>query len=97
MYKSTYSQIIIRLTDNAFIPIDNSNRDYVEYLAWVNAGNTPQPADKNTQPRVIEIYSELDAIDRKCIRALRENDTARITQYEQQAEALRVELRSLLA
>lgn len=97
MYKLTYSNIVIRVSDNAFIPIDNRNHDYIAYQSWLAAGNTPEPADKQTQPRVIEIYAELDNIDRKCIRALRENDTARITQYETQAEALRVELRSLLA
>ena len=31
---------IIRLTDGAAIPMDESNQDYQEYLAWVNAGNT---------------------------------------------------------
>lgn len=36
---------IKRLADNAFIPFDSDNRDYVEYLAWLDAGNTPAPAD----------------------------------------------------
>ena len=35
-----------RLTDNAFIPFDPNNRDYQDYLAWVEDGNTPEPADE---------------------------------------------------
>ena len=27
------------------IPMSNSNIDYQEYLAWVDEGNTPDPAD----------------------------------------------------
>lgn len=37
---------IKRIADNAFIPVDPSNSDYVEYLKWVEAGNTPLPADE---------------------------------------------------
>ena len=36
---------IKRLSDNAFIPFDPANRDYAEYLAWLEAGNQPLPAD----------------------------------------------------
>ena len=28
-----------------YIPIAPGNTDYQEYLEWVNAGNTPDPAD----------------------------------------------------
>ena len=36
---------IKRIADNAFIPFDPDNTDYQEYLKWVEAGNTPLPAD----------------------------------------------------
>jgi hypothetical protein len=36
---------IIRLTDGAWIPCDKENRNYQEYLEWVNDGNTTEAAD----------------------------------------------------
>ncbi len=44
MYKLTNSQFIIR-ADGVCIPADPANTDYAAYLAWVEAGNTPDPAD----------------------------------------------------
>ena len=46
---STNSQFVIRLLDNAFIPLyDPANTDYQAYLKWVAEGNTVLPADETT-------------------------------------------------
>lgn len=29
----------------AFVPVDDANKDYREYLKWVTEGNTAEPAD----------------------------------------------------
>jgi len=44
MYQLTTSTTILRLTDGAFIPPDPANVDFAAYLAWLEAGNTPDPA-----------------------------------------------------
>ena len=38
--------VVQRLFDNAFIPFDPANTDYQAYLRWLEAGNTPLPADE---------------------------------------------------
>jgi hypothetical protein len=55
MYKLTNNNSIIRLSDNACIPMDTANTDYQAYLQWVVEGNTPLPAD---QPDPSEIMWE---------------------------------------
>ena len=42
--------MIIRLTDNAWIPNDPNNIDYQAYLKWYNEGNLPEPADPIPDP-----------------------------------------------
>ena len=36
---------IKRISDNAFIPFDEANTDYQEYLEWLAEGNTPEEAE----------------------------------------------------
>jgi len=43
--RGTDSSCILRLVDNACIPMDNANTDYQAYLAWVAEGGVPEAAD----------------------------------------------------
>ena len=36
---------ITRLRDNTTIPLNPDNSSYQEYLAWLDEGNTPEPAE----------------------------------------------------
>jgi hypothetical protein len=36
---------VIRLADNATIPFDSANSDYIAYLEWLAEGNEPLPPD----------------------------------------------------
>jgi hypothetical protein len=48
-YQLTTGNTILRLADNAFIPPDEANTDYREYLAWLAEGNEPLP-NPDVQP-----------------------------------------------
>jgi len=38
---------VTRLADGACIPFAPDNTDYQAYLRWLEAGNTPEPAEEN--------------------------------------------------
>ena len=69
MYKLTDNNNILRISDNASIPADTANRDYAEYLEWVEEGNTPEAADVPPEPtykelRAAEYPSIVDQLDK---------------------------------
>ena len=43
MQNQVSDQIIKRDEDGAFIPFDEANIDYIEYLWWLYEGNEPTP------------------------------------------------------
>jgi hypothetical protein len=43
MKAQVHDQLIVRDEDGAFIPFDPANRDYQDYLAWLDEGNEPTP------------------------------------------------------
>jgi hypothetical protein len=49
MYKLVNRQgelvAILRIADNASIPLDPDNTDYQAYLKWLEEGNTPKAAE----------------------------------------------------
>ena len=43
--KTLSTTMIKRIADNAFIPFDPANMDFVEYNKWLSLGNQPLPPD----------------------------------------------------
>ena len=46
-FNEEVTNMIFRYTDNTYIPFNQANRDYQEYLKWLEEGNTPLPAEEN--------------------------------------------------
>ena len=44
---------VIRLADNAFIPFDPANTDFLEYQKWLALGNQPLPPDEPALPETV--------------------------------------------
>lgn len=52
MYKLTQdASVVLRVSDGAFIPADPTNRDYAEYMRWLDEGNTPDPVGPAPVPQ----------------------------------------------
>lgn len=60
-YQLTQGDTILRVEDNAFIPPDPLNNDYLAYLAWLEEGNTPEPAPEPPAPPVLTTEQKLEA------------------------------------
>ncbi len=90
---------VIRLADGARIPFAESNRDYEDYLKWIAAGGIVQPAQtpaeidtETTSGRNAALLAQLEANDKKIIRALVEGDTVRINAFKTAQATLRAQL-----
>lgn len=56
------STSILRKSDGAIIPSDSANTDYAAYLAWVDAGNTPEPAPQDSiESRRAAVWEQIKA------------------------------------
>lgn len=83
---------------NRSIPNDPGNRDWQEYQKWLQAGNTPLPADPEPDPTIEAAKAALLEIDRRSIRSIREwlakrpDAPAELKALETQAEAERAKL-----
>lgn len=62
MYQLTQGDTILRVADNAFIPLDLANADYSVYLQWLEEGNTPLP-NPDVQPYTwIQVLEKRDKL-----------------------------------
>lgn len=60
-YQLTHSNMILRLSDELWISPDPANTDYQVYLAWLDEGNTPEPAPEPPAPPVLTTEQKLEA------------------------------------
>ena len=77
---------ILRINDNAIIPINDGNRDYIEYLEWIKAGNIPMTKtqfeldEEAVLVKKNNALAKLYEIDQNSIRALRELTLGKVSQ-----------------
>lgn len=84
-YKLTDFSCVIRVDDDAVIPEDPKNYDYIIYLKWVEEGNTPIPAEVKEDSRKARLKDKLADLYAKCLPALVDEDTVAL-------DALRVKI-----
>ena len=49
-YQIISDTVVLHVENNLAIPVDPANTDYAAYLAWVEEGNTPDPAPAPPAP-----------------------------------------------
>jgi len=74
-YKLTDSKCVIRVDDEAVIPEDPKNYDYIMYLKWAESGNAPIPAETKEDSRKSRLKDKLADLYSKCVPALVDEDT----------------------
>lgn len=97
------------LTNNQFIRFDEVRFTEDEYVLYngeyiLQSEAEERQAEKQKQQKVAELQAELDKIDLKSIRSQRaiqagtgtEEDIAKLAELEQQAEAIRQQIRELI-
>jgi hypothetical protein len=62
MYQLTNGDCILRKVDNAYVPQDPRNQDYVTYQAWLAEGNTPEPYVEPEKPPEPSLKEKLDTL-----------------------------------
>lgn len=60
-YQLTQGDTILRIEDNAFIPLDPANTDYQKYLSWLAEGNTPEPMPEPEPAPALTTEQKLEA------------------------------------
>lgn len=90
---------VIRLCDNATIPFDRGNVDYIKYLEWCDSGGitAPHKTQAELDAEAVEIKNnmikaQMAEADLKIIRALVEGDKDRIDAYKLDQEERRKQL-----
>lgn len=64
--------------DGFYIPLNEANSDYIEYLTWIAQGNTPESVDG----RVYLAKKEQEILDREQARAEYQNMIDRLNQIQ---------------
>lgn len=62
MYRLTNTELVQRISDGAFIPVDEGNSDYSAYLSWRARGNSPELAVEAPGPSAQE---QIEALERE--------------------------------
>jgi hypothetical protein len=58
-YKIRDENHILLIEENLAIPCDTANKDYQEYLEWLEEGNTPLPPDPIPEPESLTPQQKL--------------------------------------